>query len=67
MNFWTESVKMDNTILKDGNSPFLLLEGITPELNNCTKRNYHMVIRETSMDTTSFKKLYDKIYELSNE
>jgi len=66
MNFWTMPVKINKTRL-DGDSSFLLLEGITPELNNCTKRNYHMVINETSMDTTNFKKLYDKIYEFGNK
>ncbi|WP_271784860.1 WG repeat-containing protein [Aquimarina algiphila] len=67
MNFWTMPVNIDNTVLLNNDSPFLLLEGITSELNNCTKRNYHMVIRETSMDTTNFKKFYDKIYELGNK
>ncbi len=68
MNFWTMPAKIDNTILVNNDSPFLLLEGITPEHNNCTKRNYHMVIRESPIDrATNFKRLYDKIYELSNK
>ncbi|MDO5986141.1 WG repeat-containing protein [Flavivirga amylovorans] len=68
MNFWTMPFKIDRAGPDNDGSSLLLLEGFIPKSNHYTKRNYHIVTCQTVMDsTTNFKKLYDKIYELSKK
>jgi hypothetical protein len=63
LNFWSLPVMNDNEHVMDGKA--YIIEGYSPIKNECTKRNYHATTRTSPRDSTLYKSLFIKIFELA--
>jgi hypothetical protein len=63
INFWKSPVRMDDNHYLDGTG--YVIEGYSNLKNECTNRKYHVTSRISPRDTTLYKRIFNKIEELT--
>lgn len=63
LNFWNFPVIEKNPPLYLGEG--YIIEGYTSKKNECTNRNYHIVLRVCPNDSTLYKSIFNKVIKLA--